>query len=55
MLEVTGNAALSEYVLLTNQTKEIDKSTNAVMIGPLSLLIEIYTRQVLMVIVALGF
>jgi hypothetical protein len=54
-VRVTGNAALSEYVLLTNQTKEIDKSTNAVMIGPLSLLIEIYTRQAQTVIVALGF
>jgi hypothetical protein len=32
-VRVTGNAALSEYVLLTNQTKEIDKSTKCGMIG----------------------
>jgi hypothetical protein len=26
-IRVTGNSAANEYVLLTNQTKEIDKST----------------------------
>jgi|SRR6478735_330539 len=41
---VTGNANLSEYVLLTAQTKEVDKSTKCEYDWETSLLIEIYTR-----------
>ncbi|CAH56662.1 hypothetical protein PHG11b_35 [Flavobacterium phage 11b] len=41
---VTGNAAVNEYVLLTNQTKEIDKATKCVYNWETSLLIEIYTK-----------
>ena len=41
---VTGNAALNEYVLLTAQTKEIDKSTKCGYDWTTSLLIEIYTK-----------
>jgi len=41
---VTGNANLTEYVLLTAQTKEVDKSTKCEYDWETSLLIEIYTR-----------
>lgn len=41
---VTGNANLTEYVLLTAQTKEVDKSTKCEHEWETSLLIEIYTR-----------
>jgi hypothetical protein len=41
---VTGNAAANEYVLLTNQTKEIDKATKCGYNWETSLLIEIYTK-----------
>jgi hypothetical protein len=44
-VRVTGNAALNEYVLLTNQTKEIDKSTKCGYDWTTSLLIEIYTQD----------
>jgi hypothetical protein len=42
---VTGNAAANEYVLLTAQTKEIDKSTKCGYDWITSLLIEIYTKS----------
>lgn len=41
---VTGNANLNEYILLTAQTKEVDKSTKCEYSWETSLLIEIYTR-----------
>lgn len=41
---VTGNANLTEYVLLTAQTKEVDKSTKCEYDWETSLLIEIYTK-----------
>jgi hypothetical protein len=41
---VTGNAAADQYVLLTSQTKEIDKSTKCGYDWTTSLLIEIYTK-----------
>lgn len=41
---VTGNANLTEYVLLTAQTKEVDKSTKCEHEWETSLLIEIYTK-----------
>jgi hypothetical protein len=41
---VTGNAAANQYVLLTAQTKEIDKSTKCGYDWITSLLIEIYTK-----------
>ena len=41
---VTGNSAANQYVLLTNQTKEIDKSTKCGYDWNTSLLIEIYTK-----------
>jgi hypothetical protein len=41
---VTGNAAADQYVLLTAQTKEIDKSTKCGYDWITSLLIEIYTK-----------
>jgi hypothetical protein len=42
---VTGNAAANQYVLLTAQTKEIDKSTKCGYDWITSLLIEIYTKS----------
>ncbi len=42
---VTGNAAANQYVLLTAQTKEIDKSTKCGHDWITSLLIEIYTKS----------
>jgi hypothetical protein len=42
---VTGNAAANQYVLLTAQTKEIDKSTKCGYDWTTSLLIEIYTKS----------
>ena len=42
---VTGNAASNQYVLLTAQTKEIDKSTKCGYDWITSLLIEIYTKS----------
>ena len=41
---VTGNQASNQYVLLTAQTKEIDKSTKCGYDWTTSLLIEIYTK-----------
>tara|TARA_R110000823_G_scaffold14858_1_gene48829 strand:+ start:35 stop:463 length:429 start_codon:yes stop_codon:yes gene_type:complete len=41
---VTGNAAADQYVLLTAQTKEVDKSTKCGYDWITSLLIEIYTK-----------
>jgi hypothetical protein len=41
---VSGNADLTEYVLLTAQTKEVDKSTKCDYYWETSLLIEIYTK-----------
>jgi hypothetical protein len=41
---LTGNAAADQYVLLTAQTKEIDKSTKCGYDWTTSLLIEIYTK-----------
>ena len=41
---VTGNAAADQYVLLTSQTKEVDKSTKCGYDWITSLLIEIYTK-----------
>jgi len=41
---VTGNANLNEYILLTAQTKEVDKSTKCEWSWETSLLIEIYTK-----------
>ena len=42
---VTGNAAADQYVLLTSQTKEVDKSTKCGYDWITSLLIEIYTKS----------
>jgi hypothetical protein len=42
---VTGNAAANQYVLLTAQTKEVDKSTKCGYDWITSLLIEIYTKS----------
>jgi hypothetical protein len=42
---VTGNAAADQYVLLTAQTKEVDKSTKCGYDWITSLLIEIYTKS----------
>ena len=41
---VTGNEAANQYVLLTSQTKEVDKSTKCGYDWITSLLIEIYTK-----------
>jgi len=41
---VTGNADLNEYILLTAQTKEVDKGNKCGYSWETSLLIEIYTR-----------
>lgn len=41
---VTGNADLMEYVLLTAQTKEVEKNTKCAYRWTTSLLIEIYTK-----------
>lgn len=41
---VTGNANLTEYVLLTAQTKEVEKATKCAYRWTTSLLIEIYTK-----------
>lgn len=41
---VTGNSNLTEYVLLTAQTKEVDKSTKCEYEWETSLLIELYTK-----------
>lgn len=41
---VTGNADLNEYILLTAQTKEVDKGNKCSYSWETSLLIEIYTR-----------
>jgi carboxypeptidase C (cathepsin A) len=40
----TGNEPIQQYVLLTNQTKEIDKATKCGYNWTTSLLIEIYTK-----------
>jgi hypothetical protein len=53
-VRVTGNAALSEYVLLLIKQKRLINLLNGYD-WTTSLLIEIYTRQAQMVIVALGF
>ena len=42
---LTGSAAMNQYVLLTDQTKEIDKSTKCGYDWTTSLLIEIYTKS----------
>jgi hypothetical protein len=42
---VTGNAAADQYILLTAQTKEVDKSTKCGYDWITSLLIEIYTKS----------
>tara|TARA_R110000822_G_scaffold76214_3_gene183168 strand:+ start:876 stop:1304 length:429 start_codon:yes stop_codon:yes gene_type:complete len=42
---VTGNGAANQYVLLTSQIKEIDKSTKCGYDWITSLLIEIYTKS----------
>lgn len=41
---VTGNANLKEYILLTAQTKQVDKSSKCEYEWETSLLIEIYTK-----------
>lgn len=41
---VSGNANLTEYVLFTTQTKEVDKATKCGYRWETSLLIEIYTK-----------
>lgn len=41
---VTGNANLSEYVLLTAQTKEVEKTNKCEYRWETSLLVEIYTK-----------
>lgn len=41
---VTGNTNLNEYILMTAQTKEVDKSTKCENEWQCNLLIEIYTR-----------
>lgn len=41
---VTGNANLLEYILLTAQTKEVEKNTKCEYRWTTSLLIEIYTK-----------
>lgn len=41
---LTGNANKQEYVLLTSQTKEVDKATKCGYRWETSLLIEIYTK-----------
>lgn len=41
---ISGNANLTEYVLLTAQTKEVDKSTKCNYEWDTSLLVEIYTK-----------
>ena len=41
---VTGNANLLEYILLTAQTKEVEKNTKCEYRWETSLLIEIYTK-----------
>lgn len=41
---VTGNANLTEYVLLTAQTKEVEKNTKCEYRWTTSLLVEIYTK-----------
>jgi hypothetical protein len=41
---ITGNVAINEYILLTAQTKEVDKSTKCGYDWETSLLIEIYTQ-----------